>query len=87
MHQHGPTDLTGPLRGTRAWWQGTGAGPDESSEGTGTLTRNDNRDDTDEPIRTELVERLRQEIAGGAYDTQEKWEAALDRLLDRIDEE
>jgi hypothetical protein len=37
------------------------------------------------PIRTELVARIRQEIAAGTYDTQEKWEAALDRLLDRLE--
>ena len=34
----------------------------------------------------ELVERIRREIAAGTYDTQEKWEAALDRLLDRLDQ-
>jgi anti-sigma28 factor (negative regulator of flagellin synthesis) len=40
-----------------------------------------------QPIRTELVARIRQEIAAGTYDTQEKWEAALDRLLDRLESE
>jgi hypothetical protein len=37
-----------------------------------------------EGIRWELVERVRQEIADGTYDTQEKREFALDRLLDRL---
>jgi hypothetical protein len=33
-------------------------------------------------IRQELVARIRQEILAGTYDTPEKWEAALERLLD-----
>jgi hypothetical protein len=36
-------------------------------------------------FRTELVERVRREIAEGTYDTPEKWEIALDRLLDAIE--
>jgi hypothetical protein len=36
------------------------------------------------PIRAELVERLRREIADGTYDTPEKWALALDRLLTRL---
>jgi hypothetical protein len=39
----------------------------------------------DIPIRTELVERVRREIAAGTYDTPEKWELALDRLLDHLE--
>jgi hypothetical protein len=35
-------------------------------------------------IRKELVDRVRREIAAGDYDTPERWEAALDRLLDRL---
>jgi hypothetical protein len=35
-------------------------------------------------IRTALVERVRREIAAGTYDTPEKFEMALDRLLDRL---
>ena len=35
----------------------------------------------DEEIRADLVARVRQEIAEGRYDTPEKWDAALDRLL------
>lgn len=40
---------------------------------------------TTDRIRTELVQRVRQEIAAGTYDTPEKWDAALDRLFDRLD--
>ena len=31
-------------------------------------------------IRRDLVERVRREIAGGTYETPEKWQAALDGL-------
>jgi hypothetical protein len=41
----------------------------------------------DEPIRFELVQRIRQEIAAGTYDTSEKWEAALTRLFRRFEDE
>jgi hypothetical protein len=41
----------------------------------------------DGEIRADLVERVRREIAAGTYDTPEKWDAALDRLLDRLQEE
>jgi hypothetical protein len=37
--------------------------------------------------RAELIERIRREIAAGTYDSPEKWEAALDRLLHRIETE
>jgi hypothetical protein len=35
-------------------------------------------------IRTELVERVRREIAEGTYDTPEKFQAALDRLIEHM---
>jgi hypothetical protein len=37
-----------------------------------------------EGIRVDLVERVRREIAAGTYDTPAKWEAALDRLYERL---
>lgn len=48
------------------------------------------RRDRDRPlpeVRRELVERIRREIAEGAYETPEKWEAALARLLRRLEPE
>lgn len=39
----------------------------------------------DRPIRTELVARVRAEIAAGTYDTPEKFEKALDKLLARLE--
>jgi hypothetical protein len=38
-------------------------------------------------FRAALVDQIRREIAKGTYDTPEKWDAALDRLLDRLDGE
>jgi hypothetical protein len=37
------------------------------------------------PIRWELVERVRREIAAGTYETPAKLEAALRRLLERLE--
>lgn len=39
-----------------------------------------------EPIREDLVRRVRAEIAAGTYDTPERFECALDRLFDWIEE-
>jgi len=38
----------------------------------------------DPDIRTDLVQRLRLEIANGTYETPDKLDAALDRLLDGL---
>jgi hypothetical protein len=35
-------------------------------------------------IRTDLVARVRRQIAAGTYDTPERWQAALDKLADRL---
>jgi hypothetical protein len=95
MHEHGPSDLAGPLRGTPAWWQGADAAPELAHDETPTpkptkkgkrMTRRKRGGRIeDEPVRPELIERIRQEIAAGTYDSQEKWEAALDRLLNRLE--
>jgi hypothetical protein len=39
------------------------------------------------PLRTELVERIRREIAAGLYETPAKWELALAQLLRRLEED
>jgi Anti-sigma-28 factor, FlgM len=83
MHEHGPEELSGPARGTPAWWRGLSAPQDPAAEGPPAERKKSRK--SAKPIRTELVERVRKEIAAGTYDTQEKWEAALDCLLDRLD--
>jgi hypothetical protein len=45
------------------------------------------RPQDDRTIRTDLVERVRREIAAGTYDTPEKWAIALERLLRRLEED
>lgn len=74
--------MGGPLRGTSVWWHGRR----EPTEPTVTDEPPPLRDE-DPTIRRELVDRVRREIAAGDYDTPERWEAALDRLLDRVNRE
>ena len=89
MHEHGPDELQGPVRGTSAWWRGLEAQLDLTDDGTpiqATPHKQPRKSGKDaRPIRTELVARVRKEIAAGTYDTEEKWEAALDCLLDRLE--
>jgi hypothetical protein len=44
-------------------------------------------DTPEPPFRADLVEEIRRQIAAGTYETPEKWEAALDRLLDRLEKD
>ena len=46
---------------------------------------NHNTSPRDEEIRADLVERVRREIAAGVYETPEKWDIALQRLLERLE--
>ena len=89
MHEHGPDELVGPVRGSPAWWRGMGAQPDPQDEGTPIPDKPRKKRPKStkgaKPIRTDLVERVRKEIAAGTYETQEKWEAALDCLLDKLE--
>jgi hypothetical protein len=41
----------------------------------------------DRPIRWDLVERIRREIAAGVYETPEKMEIALKRLQEQLERE
>lgn len=70
--------MGGPLRGTSVWWHG------RTDEAAPSANIDDEPPAHDPTIRRELVERVRREIAAGDYDTPERWEAALDRLLDRL---
>lgn len=75
MFQHGSSCLAGPVSKRRTWWHvDEDFGIEESTENnTG--------------IRTDLVARVRREIAAGTYDTPEKFEIAFDRMLRRIESE
>ena len=71
-----PNSLRGPIRGSSGWWRGM---PQEEAHTPAPPQ------ETPRPpqgnIRWKLVERVRAEIAAGTYDTPEKWNAALERLL------
>jgi anti-sigma28 factor (negative regulator of flagellin synthesis) len=89
MQPHRPRNLSGPIRGTHAWWRGLAHQPEappndvlRKSSGKGRSPQKD-----DPAIRKDLVARVRREIEAGTYDTDEKWEAALDRLIDRMSED
>ena len=75
MYRHGSTCLEGPVTKSRAWWA-----PEEPTGVTTTAK-------ADPEIRHDLVARVRREIAAGEYDTPEKMEIALDRLLARMESE
>jgi hypothetical protein len=76
MHTHNQSRLTGPVSGARPWWRQL-----ETTDNTLPSTKR-------EPMfRAALVEQIRMEIAKGTYDTPEKWDIALDRLLKRLDGE
>jgi negative regulator of flagellin synthesis FlgM len=49
--------------------------------------RTPERQPSDPETRHDLVERIRREIAAGAYETPQKWHLALERLLERLQEE
>jgi hypothetical protein len=70
MYRHGPTCLEGPVSRERLAWLSLGYEDNDTAPA--------------DDIRTELVERVRREIAAGTYDTPEKWDAALERLWDRL---
>jgi len=80
MHEHGPNCLEGPIRGSYAWWRGLDKHP-EPDENPGQKSKKKGTKADRTGIREELVERIRREIAAGTYETPEKWQAALDRLL------
>ncbi len=70
MFRHGPSCLEGPVSRTGYHWSGKEIPAPSSSAPS--------------EIRTELVERIRREIAAGQYESADKWEAALDALFQRL---
>ena len=94
MHIHGPNLLQGPISRRRIWWNSS---DDDIMEAMSSFSPHKDAGPTkdggknppskDAPIRKELVERVRREIAEGTYDTPEKWDIALDRLFKRLEED
>jgi negative regulator of flagellin synthesis FlgM len=85
MHTHGPVCLQGPRFRNRGWW--TGRPLPARPRAFAMSSERPNQKASGEAIRMDLVARVRREIAAGTYDTPEKWEAALERLLDRMERE
>ena len=78
MHQHASTCLKGPVsRSRRSWKKGPARAKDSTRGGRRA------KDGLEGDIRHDLVARVRAEIAAGSYDTPEKWQAALDRFVER----
>jgi hypothetical protein len=95
MQFEGPHCLPGPFTKERPWWNDPDFGSIDAAPALPHLRgaaevkpiNENNPKPPDPPIRTDLVERIRREIAAGTYDTPEKLEAALDRMLRRLAEE
>ena len=87
MFRHGPSCLEGPVSRMKEWWLTTPAKESELSKPSppGSCGLAPCPLAPDAPMRVELVERVRHDIASGTYDTPEKWQIALERLLDRLE--
>ncbi len=87
---HGPQGLNGPHFNRASGPQSgkSAAGPadqlDISQAAEAAVQASESGATEGGEIRAELVARVRSEIAAGAYETPDKLEAALDRLLDEI---
>jgi hypothetical protein len=78
MYRHGPESLAGPFSRARVSWLFPAA---EGLTGEPPCTPQlANSAPKEGEVRLDLVERIREEIAAGVYETPEKWEAALDQL-------
>ena len=83
MYRHASVSPRGSVSSSHAWSQD---GPGEEVVKASSETVNESvREGASGGMRLDLIARVRQEIAAGTYDTPEKWEAALDRLLERLD--
>ncbi len=79
MFRHGATCPSGPVSRARVWWIKS-AVEVETAESLSPAASAPGED-----VRHDLVARVRREIAEGTYDTPEKWETAVARLLNRLE--
>src|SRR5436190_15735070 len=86
MYRHGPTCLAGPVSKARVMWVWSDSGTAAAETMTFEPQEPPDPLSARAEIRLDLVQRVRREIADGTYETPEKWDAALDRLLDRLEQ-
>jgi hypothetical protein len=77
MHCYGPDSSEGPVSFVTRTMAARSRKPRRTPEEEEVRNR--------KPIRIDLVERIRQELAAGTYLTPEKWEAAMESLLSSLD--
>ena len=84
-HVHSPHGLNGPHfnRNNRVDTDNSAASPADQLEISAAAQAAIEAHESGE-IRSELVSRVREEIANGTYETPDKLDTALDRLLDEI---
>jgi hypothetical protein len=91
MYNHPASALAGPVTQTRPWWvddetASTSVAPSVRFEQATMNHPDDELHRRERPIRWVLVNRVRQEITDGTYETPEKWDVALDLLMDRLED-
>ena len=89
MYNHPSSPFPGPVTQARSWWADDKVRPrfwlqPFDLEEVAMNSRDDESLRGRRSIRWELVHRVRREIADGIYETPEKWDVALDRLMDRL---
>jgi negative regulator of flagellin synthesis FlgM len=91
MHIQGTTHIHGPqgINAPHAPFRGQGAGQSSAARGADRVDISPAaeaaiRAAEGGEVRHELVNQIRDQIAAGAYETTEKLDIALDRLLDEI---
>src|SRR5262249_24099920 len=80
MHRHQANCLRGPISQARGIW----SQPDEGCKAAD-LDSPESSLPTGTDIRWELVDRIGREIADGTYDTPEKLQQALERMLEELE--
>jgi hypothetical protein len=82
MQRHGPSCLTGPLSRRNGKFLSSSPAPSAEVD-----MREPARKPLTEGERQARIQRIRREIAAGAYDTPEKFALALEKLLRRLEAE
>ncbi len=90
LQVHGPHDVNGPHSRSAAPSKGQSTQAADqldispAAQEAARLAEAAETRAADGPIRSDVVARIKAEIADGSYETPEKLDAALDRLLDQI---